>query len=56
MSQLHVRLVALLAIAGLIVAPYLVSPFSVTLLNYIGIYALVAIGLTLVSSRTRRQR
>ena len=49
MSDLHVRLAALLAILCLIAAPFLLSPFSITLLNYIGIYALVAIGLTLLT-------
>ena len=49
MSDRHVRLAALFAIVCIIAAPYLLSPFSITLLNYIGIYALVAIGLTLLT-------
>lgn len=49
MNQFHVRLAVLIAITGVVAAPYLVSPFSITLLNYIGIYALVAVGLTLLT-------
>ncbi len=49
MSPLHLRLGALAAVALLVVAPSVVSPFTVTLLNFIGIYALVAIGLALLT-------
>jgi branched-chain amino acid transport system permease protein len=40
------KIVAVLALAA---APFLLSPFSITLLNYIGIYSLVAIGLVLLT-------
>jgi branched-chain amino acid transport system permease protein len=49
MTRVQIRLVAAAAILGLVTAPYLLSPFSITLLNYIGIYSLVAIGLALVT-------
>lgn len=49
MSSLHRRLCIGLAVVAVLVAPYVVSPFSVTLLNFIGIYALVAIGLALLT-------
>ena len=39
----------LLAIALLAVAWPLLSPFSVTLLNYIGLYAMVALGLVMLT-------
>ena len=38
-----------LALVGLAAAPLLVAPFTVTLLNYIGIGALVALGLVLLT-------
>ncbi|MEL4486129.1 hypothetical protein AAEH76_21535, partial [Shewanella algae] len=37
------------ALACLALAPFVLSPFSVTLMNYIGIYSLVAIGLALLT-------
>jgi len=42
---------AILAVAvfGLAVAPLLVAPFTVTLLDYVGIGALVALGLVLLT-------
>ena len=49
MTRLQIRLVALVAILCLVAAPYVLSPFSITLLNFIGIYALVAIGLALLT-------
>lgn len=36
-------------LAALAAAPFVLGPFSITLLNYIGIYALVAIGLVLLT-------
>ena len=36
-------------VCGLAVAPLLVAPFTVTLLNYVGIGALVALGLVLLT-------
>ena len=38
--------VALLALLG---APLYLAPFSITLLNYIGVYSLVALGLVLLT-------
>lgn len=49
MTPLQIRLVALAAVLCLAAAPFVLSPFSITLLNYIGIYALVAIGLALLT-------
>ena len=46
-SQIH--LIGLVAVVCLGVAPYVLGSFSITLLNYIGIYALVAIGLALLT-------
>jgi branched-chain amino acid transport system permease protein len=43
------RLIGLGAILLIAVAPALVSPFRITLLNFIGIYALVALGLVLLT-------
>ncbi|TVT51717.1 MAG: metal-dependent hydrolase, partial [Azoarcus sp. PHD] len=43
----RVMLVAFLGI--LLVAPLVLSPFYVTLLNYIGLYAMVALGLVLLT-------
>jgi len=42
-------LLVLAALALLALSPALVSPFTITLLNYIGIYALVALGLVLMT-------
>ncbi len=49
MSALQLRLVGSGAILLLALAPLLLSPFSITLLNYIGIYALAALGLVLLT-------
>ncbi len=49
MTRLHIRLAAAAAVLCLAVAPYFLSPFSITLMNYIGIYSLVAIGLALLT-------
>jgi branched-chain amino acid transport system permease protein len=38
-----------LAVAAFAAAPFVASPFSITLLNYIGIYALVVLGLVLLT-------
>jgi branched-chain amino acid transport system permease protein len=43
------RLISLGAILLLAAAPVLVSPFRITLLNFIGIYALAALGLVLLT-------
>jgi len=49
MGRFRVRLVGWGAILLLVLAPLLLSPFSITLLNYIGIYALAALGLVLLT-------
>ncbi len=49
MTRLHIRLAILAALVAILAAPHLIGPFGVTLLNYIGIYALVAIGLALLT-------
>lgn len=49
MSAIAIRIAAVLAILAIVTAPYFVSAFDVTLLNFIGIYALVAIGLALLT-------
>ncbi|WP_050421777.1 branched-chain amino acid ABC transporter ATP-binding protein/permease [Bradyrhizobium tropiciagri] len=49
MTRLHVQLAAAAALACLALAPVVLSPFSITLMNYIGIYSLVAIGLALLT-------
>src|SRR4029077_1865802 len=43
------RLAAFAVIAALAAAPFWASPFTITLLNYIGIYALVALGVVLLT-------
>jgi branched-chain amino acid transport system permease protein len=43
------RIAAWLAVAAIFAAPLFVSAFAVTLLNYIGVYALVAMGLVLLT-------
>jgi branched-chain amino acid transport system permease protein len=45
----HRKLLLCAAILGLAVAPLVVAPFTVTLLNYIGIGGLVALGLVLLT-------
>ncbi|MDA9545493.1 MULTISPECIES: ABC transporter permease subunit [unclassified Bradyrhizobium] len=49
MTRLHVQLAAVAAVACLALAPFVLNPFSITLMNYIGIYSLVAIGLALLT-------
>jgi branched-chain amino acid transport system permease protein len=49
MTGSGLRLLGVVAVALLALAPALVSPFSVTLLNFIGIYALVALGIVLLT-------
>ena len=43
------RLPLILFIAALAVGPQLLPEFTVTLLNYIGLYAIVALGLVLLT-------
>jgi branched-chain amino acid transport system permease protein len=49
MSAGQTRLAVVLAVLAILAAPTFVSAFTVTLLNYIGVYALVAIGLVLLT-------
>jgi branched-chain amino acid transport system permease protein len=49
MSKAQTRSAAVLAVIAILAAPTFVSAFTVTLLNYIGVYALVAIGLVLLT-------
>ena len=49
MTLQQIRLVIAVAIACLVAAPFVLNPFSITLLNYIGIYSLAAIGLALLT-------
>jgi branched-chain amino acid transport system permease protein len=44
-----VWLLTALAVACLALAPAVLNPFTITLLNYIGVYALVALGLVLLT-------
>lgn len=43
------RLLPLLLLAALLVAPWLLPEFHITLLNYIGLYSLVALGLVMLT-------
>jgi branched-chain amino acid transport system ATP-binding protein/branched-chain amino acid transport system permease protein len=49
MTPRQVRLIAAAAVLALAAAPFYLAPFSITLLNYIGVYALVALGLVLLT-------
>ena len=49
MTALQFRLMCAGAVLLLVLAPALLSPFSITLLNFIGIYALAVLGLVLLS-------
>ncbi|MFO1157878.1 MAG: branched-chain amino acid ABC transporter ATP-binding protein/permease [Reyranellaceae bacterium] len=49
MTQAQLRLVGLGAIVLLALFPAVLSPFSITLLNFIGIYALAVLGLVLLT-------
>ncbi len=49
MSRNALLVAALVAIAALAVAPFVLSSFTISLFNYIGVYALVAIGLALLT-------
>jgi branched-chain amino acid transport system permease protein len=49
MSALQLRLLVAAAVILLAAAPLLLNPFTITLLNYIGIYGLVALGLVLLT-------
>jgi branched-chain amino acid transport system permease protein len=49
MTRLQARLVAAAAVLCICAAPAVLSPFSVTLMSFVGIYSLVAIGLVLLT-------
>jgi branched-chain amino acid transport system permease protein len=49
MTRAQLTTLKIVAVLALAAAPFLLSPFSITLLNYIGIYSLVAIGLVLLT-------
>jgi len=49
LSPAQRRVLPLLALAALLVAPLTLPEFTVTLLNYIGLYAIVALGLVLLT-------
>ena len=49
MSAWAPRLAVALAVIAILAAPAFVPPFTVTLLNYVGVYALAAIGLVLLT-------
>lgn len=49
LSPAQRRALPLLALAALLVAPLTLPEFTVTLLNYIGLYAIVALGLVLLT-------
>lgn len=49
MTRAQLATVKIVAVLALAAAPFLLSPFSITLLNYVGIYSLVAIGLVLLT-------
>ena len=49
MTRLQFHLVSAVGVLLLVLAPALLSPFSITLLNFIGIYALAVLGLVLLS-------
>ena len=49
MTPVQLRLAGAAAIGLLALAPVLLSPFSITLMNYIGIYAMAVLGLVLLA-------
>ena len=49
MNPRTVRLVAAAVVLLIAAAPFYLAPFSVSLMNYIGVYALVALGLVLLT-------
>jgi branched-chain amino acid transport system permease protein len=49
MSALQLRLLTAVVVVLLATAPLFLNPFTITLLNYIGIYGLVALGLVLLT-------
>jgi branched-chain amino acid transport system permease protein len=49
MSGRQMRMLAALVVLALAAAPFYLAPFSITLLNYIGVYSFVAVGLVLLT-------
>jgi branched-chain amino acid transport system ATP-binding protein/branched-chain amino acid transport system permease protein len=49
MSARTLKLVILAAVLALLAAPFYMAPFTITLLNYIGVYSFVALGLVLLT-------
>jgi branched-chain amino acid transport system permease protein len=49
MSARMTRLAVLAAVLALLAAPFYMAPFTITLLNYIGVYSFVALGLVLLT-------
>jgi len=49
MNARTTKLVAVAAVLALFAAPYYMAPFTITLLNYIGVYSFVALGLVLLT-------
>lgn len=47
--MIHPRILVLVFVAVAGVAPFVLSPFSVTILNYIGLYSLATLGLVLLT-------
>ncbi|MGB7258752.1 MAG: branched-chain amino acid ABC transporter ATP-binding protein/permease [Pseudolabrys sp.] len=43
------RVIAVAVLIALLAAPFYLAPFTITLLNYIGVYSLVALGLVLLT-------
>ena len=49
MKRLRAHIVVILAVAFIAVAPAILQSFSITLMNYIGVYALATLGLVLLT-------
>ena len=49
MNTTHSRVLTVLVVALLAAAPLYLAPFTITLLDYIGVYSLVALGLVLIT-------
>jgi branched-chain amino acid transport system permease protein len=49
MSARTTKLVVLAAVLALLAAPFYMAPFTITLLNYIGVYSFVTLGLVLLT-------
>ena len=49
MSARTAKLVVLAAVLALLAAPFYMAPFTITLLNYIGVYSFVTLGLVLLT-------